>query len=136
MVEMDFDDEWSDDEEPTQTTTAAKSKKEDGSERVNQLEAELEKAKADVKRLQNLVQEMTNDESDAGEQIVLGPGVKNNGKGKGKAVRDDDTHYFDSYEHNGEPFIQRSDLMARYPRDHVEGHYQDCYLCSILVVEP
>jgi len=102
MVEMDFDDEWSDDEEPTQASTAAKSTQEDGSARVNQLEAELEKAKADVKRLQNLVQEITNDESDGGEQIVLGPGVKNNGKGKGKAVRDDDTHYFDSYEHNGE----------------------------------
>jgi len=99
---MDFDDEWSDDEEPTQAPTATKSTKEDGSDRVNQLEAELEKAKADVKRLQNLVQEMTSDESDGGEQIVLGPGVKNNGKGKGKAVRDDDTHYFDSYEHNGE----------------------------------
>jgi hypothetical protein len=103
MIEMDFDDEWSDDEEPAQSTTAGKPTKEAGSERVNQLEAELEKAKADVKRLQNLVQEMTNDESDdGGEQIVLGPGVKNNGKGKGKAVRDDDTHYFDSYEHNGE----------------------------------
>ena len=133
---MDFDDEWSDDEEPAQASTATKSTKEDGSDRVNQLEAELEKAKADVKRLQNLVQEMTNDESDSGEQIVLGPGVKNNGKGKGKAVRDDDTHYFDSYEHNGELFIQRSDLMARYPRDHVEGYYQDCHLCSILIVEP
>lgn len=100
MIEMDFDDEWSDDDEPAQATTFTKSVK-DESGRVNQLEQELEKARADVKRLQNLVQEMTNDESDEGEQIVLGPGVKNNGKGKGKAVRDDDTHYFDSYEHNG-----------------------------------
>ena len=132
---MDFDDEWSDDEEPAQASTATKSTKEDGSDRVNQLEAELEKAKADVKRLQNLVQEMTNDESDSGEQIVLGPGVKNNGKGKGKAVRDDDTHYFDSYEHNGESLIYWVELMVRYPRDHVEGYYQDCHLCSILIVE-
>jgi protein arginine N-methyltransferase 3 len=107
---MDFDDEWSDDEEPTQAS------KESG--RVNQLEAELEKARADVKRLQNLVQEMTGDEESEGEQIVLGPGVKSNGKGKGKAVRDDDTHYFDSYEHNGIYFL----FTPRMRADQVDIH--------------
>jgi protein arginine N-methyltransferase 3 len=97
---MDFDDEWSDDDEPAAVLAQSSSKPDSG--RVSQLEVELEKARADVKRLQNLVQEMTNDEDDIdGEQIVLGPGVKSNGKGKGKGVRDDDTHYFDSYEHNG-----------------------------------
>jgi hypothetical protein len=25
---------------------------------------------------------------------------------------------------------------GRYPRDHVEGYYQDCYLRSILIVKP
>lgn len=78
--------------------------------RSRQLEAELEKAKSDVKRLQTLVQEMTFDADENAEavgdkeKIVLGPGVKSapGTKGKGKAVRDDDTHYFDSYEHNGQ----------------------------------
>lgn len=113
---MDFDDDWSEDEDVS--VPAQSSKNESSSGRVGQLEAELEKAKADVKRLQNLVQEMTDDgdESDK-EQIVLGPGVKSNGKGKGKAVRDDDTHYFDSYEHNGKfipcrPLGQNEELMV------------------------
>jgi protein arginine N-methyltransferase 3 len=95
---MDFDDEWSDDEEPVIS-------KDGDNSRVRQLESELEKARNDVKRLQNLVQEMTNDDEEVEEteRIVLGPGVKSGQKGKGKAVlRDDDTHYFDSYEHNGE----------------------------------
>jgi protein arginine N-methyltransferase 3 len=80
------------------------------SDKSRQLEAELEKARNDIKRLQNLVQEMTDDADGNAdvrdqEKIVLGPGVKSGAgaKGKGKAVlRDDDTHYFDSYEHNGE----------------------------------
>lgn len=73
----------------------------------------MRKAREDVKRLQNLVQEMTFEEDgqsastksksgEKDERVVLGPGIK----GKGKAVlRDDDTHYFDSYEHNGEPHL-------------------------------
>ena len=109
-VELDFDDEWSDDEEPQQSKSNTTNQ---DSTHVKQLESELEKARADVKRLQTLVQEMTNDDSEVdegkekGERVVLGPGVKSSangngkGKGKGKAVRDDDTHYFDSYEHNG-----------------------------------
>lgn len=111
---MDFDDEWSDDEfEPTvPTTKSSKAAQEpqggpsSGSEQVKQLESELYKAREDLKRLQTLVQEMTSEEDrveqgsgDKSERVVLGPGVK----GKGKAVlRDDDTHYFDSYEHNGQ----------------------------------
>jgi protein arginine N-methyltransferase 3 len=78
------------------------------SEQVKKLEVELQKARDDIKRLQTLIQEMTfeGDEEQEGsskvEKVVLGPGIK----GKGKAVlRDDDTHYFDSYEHNGEPSI-------------------------------
>ena len=112
--ELDFDDEWSDDEfEPTVQSgksgkAAQKSQRpqegpSDSSSQVKNLEAELRKAREDVKRLQSLVQEMTFEEdgqkSDGeDERVVLGPGIK----GKGKAVlRDDDTHYFDSYEHNG-----------------------------------
>lgn len=111
-AELDFDDEWSDDEEPQQSKPNTTNQ---DLIRVKQLESELEKARADVKRLQTLVQEMTNDDSEVDEgkgkeeRVVLGPGVKSSengngkGKGKGKAVRDDDTHYFDSYEHNGKP---------------------------------
>jgi hypothetical protein len=104
---LDFDDEWSDDDEPVQKPKTNTSNQD--TSRVKQLESELEKARADVKRLQTLVQGMTNDGSDSevegsGERVILGPGVVSGarGKGKGKAVRDDDTHYFDSYEHNGE----------------------------------
>ena len=110
-VELDFDDEWSDDEEPARQSKSNTTNQD--TTRVKQLESELEKARADVKRLQTLVQEMTNDDSELDERdgkeerVVLGPGVKSSGngkgKGKGKAVRDDDTHYFDSYEHNGKP---------------------------------
>ena len=111
-VELDFDDEWSDDEEPRPSKSNTTNQ---DTSRVKQLESELEKARADVKRLQTLIQEMTNDDPELDERdgkeepVVLGPGVKSivngngKGKGKGKAVRDDDTHYFDSYEHNGKP---------------------------------
>lgn len=108
MTELDFDDDWSEDDfAPTVQAAKLKapitSKPSSSSEQVTKLEAELQKARDDVKRLQTLVQEMTFEGSDEGsskvEKVVLGPGIK----GKGKAVlRDDDTHYFDSYEHNGE----------------------------------
>lgn len=112
--ELDFDDEWSDDEfeptvqsnKPSKPPQHPKDGPSDNSAQVKNLESELRKAREDVKRLQNLVQEMTFEEEEQtgkksgekDERVVLGPGIK----GKGKAVlRDDDTHYFDSYEHNG-----------------------------------
>jgi phage repressor protein C with HTH and peptisase S24 domain len=113
MPELDFDDEWSDDDMPQQAQVPAQAQAQGGSSsdsnaKTKALESELERARADVKRLQTLVQEMTddaeNDSPDEKDRIVLDPGVKSGAgaKGKGKAVRDDDTHYFDSYEHNGQ----------------------------------
>lgn len=117
---MDFDDEWSDDEasfeptvQPAKTAQAGGSTSSESAQ-VTKLETELQRARDDIKRLQTLVQEMTFDESDeegegagagSSKPAIAGPGTvaSVSGKGKGKAaVRDDDTHYFDSYEHNGE----------------------------------
>ena len=88
---------------------------------MKKLESELRKARDDVKRLQNLIQEMTFEEDGQQsegkeERVVLGPGIK----GKGKAVlRDDDTHYFDSYEHNGKrcPAFMRHGDQADWVSD-------------------
>jgi hypothetical protein len=70
IVELDFDDEWSDEE------TAPGSK---------DTQTELAAAQAAIKQLQSLVQTLTNETE-----------VE-------KPSRDDDTHYFGSYEENGTP---------------------------------
>lgn len=63
------------------------------------LEAELEKARKDLAAMQLLVTKTIGLEDDESMERQ----VKVDGKGKGKAVaRDDDTHYFHSYEENGE----------------------------------
>jgi protein arginine N-methyltransferase 3 len=65
---------------------------------------------------------------DKDERVVLGPGIK----GKGKAVlRDDDTHYFDSYEHNG-----RS-LSNTTPGSHqVDAYVDQISTRSCFVIQP
>lgn len=67
------------------------------------LEAELEKARKDLAAMQLLVTKTIGSEDDETEEIQVKMMDGNGkGKGKGKAVeRDDDTHYFHSYEENG-----------------------------------
>lgn len=81
------------------------------------LEAELEKARKDLAAMQLLVTKTIGSENDESMERQ----VKVDGKGKGKAVeRDDDTHYFHSYEENGEdcpcPPFQRY-IFANTPLD-------------------
>lgn len=67
------------------------------------LEAELEKARKDLAAMQLLVTKTIGSEDDEPEETQVKVDGKGKGKGKGKAVeRDDDTHYFHSYEENGE----------------------------------
>ncbi|KAL1406590.1 hypothetical protein Q8F55_008296 [Vanrija albida] len=86
LLQLDFDDDWSDDEEgqvsiaqPAKSPAAAKADK------------ELEALRAEVAALRHVVtRDLEGDES-----------VDIKGKGKEKAKeRDDDTHYFDSYAEN------------------------------------
>lgn len=71
------------------------------------LEAELEKARKDLAAMQLLVTKTIGSEDDEPEETQVK--VDGKGKGKGKAVeRDDDTHYFHSYEENGEIIVSAS----------------------------
>lgn len=75
------------------------------------LEAELEKARKDLAAMQLLVTKTIGSEDDESEETQ----VKVDGKGKGKAVeRDDDTHYFHSYEENGEIIVSASFQRYNY----------------------
>lgn len=46
--------------------------------------------------------------------------------------RDDDTHYFDSYEENGTSKVAR---LIRYPRNHAPRHDTDSVVCKIHPLE-
>lgn len=73
------------------------------------LEAELEKARKDLAAMQLLVTKTIGSEDDESEETQVKVDGKGKGKGKGKAVeRDDDTHYFHSYEENGEIIVSAS----------------------------
>ncbi len=109
IVELDFDDTWSEDElaigpQPGSSRHAPVPTSEET--RVKQLELELENARAEAASLRNLLRSTLED----GERVdtwveVSGPGMshdKGKGKEKARAVRDDDTHYFDSYAENGQ----------------------------------
>ncbi|WWC73749.1 uncharacterized protein I206_107721 [Kwoniella pini CBS 10737] len=109
LLQYDPDDSWSDDEEsivqqnpiqsnagPSQPQTSTQNSRE------SQLEAELEKARKDLASMRLLISKTVGAEDD-GEPPVEGSqeGQSTERKGKGKAVeRDDDTHYFHSYEEN------------------------------------
>ncbi|WVF68467.1 hypothetical protein IAT40_003233 [Kwoniella sp. CBS 6097] len=129
LLQYDFDDSWSDDDEfdqpsasaagSSQTQTQSKSEEQNQNlspeaRKLAALESELEKARKDLASMQLLVSKTIGTEDDdvqagnAVEQGVAGarPSAEEvqaqfKGKGKGKAVeRDDDTHYFHSYEEN------------------------------------
>jgi hypothetical protein len=94
-TELDFHDSWSEDEVPKEAKPT---------DRIQRLEAELQQAKRNVSSLQTLLKDTMIDETP-----IAGP-----------SMRDDDTHYFDSYAENGEcRFGCRS---YRHPRDHAKGH--------------
>lgn len=115
-VEYDFDDFWSDDDdEPLQAPSAGPSKDAQSleSQKVTLLEAELEKARKDLAAMQLLVTKTIGSEDDEPEETQVKVDGKGKGKGKGKAVeRDDDSHYFHSYEENGK--IIASASFQRY----------------------
>nr|ODN91066.1 protein arginine N-methyltransferase 3 [Cryptococcus depauperatus CBS 7841] len=99
LLQFDFDDSWSDDEVPLCTSSAEPSDKTmlPEAQRITLLEAELEKARKDLAAMQILINKTmaSEDEDDVKD-------VQDDGKRKGKEVaRDDDTHYFHSYEENG-----------------------------------
>ncbi|WWD20249.1 hypothetical protein CI109_104725 [Kwoniella shandongensis] len=107
LLQYDPDDSWSDDDELDAPAAAGPSKAiaqtaeaEDG--RVSQLEAELEKARKDLAAMRLLVSKTVGeDDDDESEAPATTGGDDVKGKGKGKMVeRDDDTHYFHSYEEN------------------------------------
>ncbi|KAL0249985.1 hypothetical protein I308_103288 [Cryptococcus tetragattii IND107] len=104
LLQYDFDDFWSDDDdEPLQAPSAGPSKDAQSleSQKVTLLEAELEKARKDLAAMQLLVTKTIGSEDDETEEIQVKMDGNGKGKGKGKAVeRDDDTHYFHSYEEN------------------------------------
>ncbi|ODN78581.1 hypothetical protein L202_04189 [Cryptococcus amylolentus CBS 6039] len=106
-LQYDFDDSWSDDEDessaaPAPTTgpsSSATDNKGPEDDRSKALEKELEKARRDLAAMQLLVTKTLGAEDDD-EKTEL-KDEKADGKGKGKAaVRDDDSHYFQSYEEN------------------------------------
>ncbi|KAK8849623.1 hypothetical protein IAR55_004958 [Kwoniella newhampshirensis] len=103
LLQYDPNDSWSDDDEldapsagPSKTQTTAEA------ERVAQLEAELETARKDLAAMRLLVFKTVGAEDEAEtEPLVQTSGDVVKSKGKGKMVeRDDDTHYFHSYEEN------------------------------------
>lgn len=104
LLQYDFDDFWSDDDdEPLQAPSAGPSKDAQSleSQKVTLLEAELEKARKDLAAMQLLVTKTIGSEDDEPEETQVKVDGKGKGKGKGKAVeRDDDSHYFHSYEEN------------------------------------
>ncbi|WVQ96014.1 hypothetical protein IAU59_003114 [Kwoniella sp. CBS 9459] len=137
LLQYDFDDSWSDDDELDQPSTSAgpsqtqkntaiqgssvaadsgESAHSEAQRRLASLEAELEKARKDLAAMQLLVSKTIGAEDDddaaspgastsAQEQAGSAGGEETSavvkGKGKAKAVeRDDDTHYFHSYEEN------------------------------------
>lgn len=109
VAELDYDEAWSEDGlvtaphvEPATPIPSASAVE----IRMKRLEAELEQARAEAHSLRNLLRSsVENDERDEPWIEVSAPGVANE-KGKGKArargVRDDDSHYFDSYAENGQ----------------------------------
>ena len=94
--ELDFDEVWSEDEDGISNTAGPSrpSRLIDGLVGTRDFEAELEKARAEVGALRSLLQRSLNEEDE-------GSAVNGDIKGKGK-VRDDDSHYFDSYAENGQ----------------------------------
>lgn len=117
-VELDLDDSWSDDElSPSASVTAAAQPGAPDApasdSRLAALQAEVERLQADLKAAQSMLRLSIEDESDidSGAGSAAGPshslrqrpsGSRASGsQSKGKAVvRDDDTHYFDSYADN------------------------------------
>lgn len=77
------------------------------------LEAELARTQAELAIVQNLVRSSLTDEPSVPEDLhIAGPGTSI-GKGKGKEkIRDDDSHYFDSYAENGECPSAPEDVQA------------------------
>ncbi|WVQ66117.1 uncharacterized protein L199_004295 [Kwoniella botswanensis] len=107
LLQYDPDDCWSDDEDlpqPPQSNAGPSQSQPASTEngRVAQLEAELEQARKDLASMRTLISKtvgVEDDEDDAQSPVETSKQVE--GKGKGKAVeRDDDTHYFHSYEEN------------------------------------
>ncbi|KAK4686534.1 type I protein arginine methyltransferase, partial [Tremellales sp. Uapishka_1] len=100
LLQLDFDDSWSDDDVPAQagpSRSATELEPTDG--KIKRLEAELTKSRADLAALQLLVGRTLGGESEEAKELIInGPGIeKGKGKEKEQEERDDDTHYFDSY---------------------------------------
>nr|XP_019043601.1 protein arginine N-methyltransferase 3 [Kwoniella bestiolae CBS 10118]OCF22531.1 protein arginine N-methyltransferase 3 [Kwoniella bestiolae CBS 10118] len=107
LLQYDPDDSWSDDEDLPQPprSTAGPSQSQSSStaenSRISQLEAELEQARRDLASMRSLISKTVGVEDDDQDQSSVESSTQVEGKGKGKAVeRDDDTHYFHSYEEN------------------------------------
>ncbi|WRT69645.1 uncharacterized protein IL334_006634 [Kwoniella shivajii] len=112
LLQYDPDDSWSDDEDippppqpsagPSQTLDQAKTASTSPeSSKIAQLEAELEKARKDLASMRQLVSNTIGSEDEDEQTNGEASHSEVQGKGKGKAVeRDDDTHYFHSYEEN------------------------------------
>ena len=98
MTELDLDEEWSEDELDSSKPQAVAGGSSATVSLTQKLESELEHARKELARMQALLQTTMDD----GPDLEASP-IPHNDKGKGKAEeRDDDTHYFESYSHNGE----------------------------------
>ncbi|WWC92751.1 uncharacterized protein L201_007710 [Kwoniella dendrophila CBS 6074] len=116
LLQYDPDDSWSDDDEipqPVRQVTAGPSHPQaqapstqststnEEKSKIAQLQAELEQARKDLTSMRLLVSNTIGAEDDDEPKAESSSHSEVTGKGKGKAVeRDDDTHYFHSYEEN------------------------------------
>ncbi|OCF35227.1 protein arginine N-methyltransferase 3 [Kwoniella heveanensis BCC8398] len=117
LLQYDFDDSWSDDDEfdrppisaagPSQTqasgsTSAADSNTSPEAQKLAALEAELGEAREKLEAMRVITSRIIAARNNGDEaQPEISASLKYGSKGKGKAVeRDDDTHYFHSYEEN------------------------------------
>ncbi|RXK41803.1 protein arginine N-methyltransferase 3 [Tremella mesenterica] len=109
LLQLDFEDSWSDDDSPDVRSReeipsgSSLVKERVESDGKGDIERQLVDAEKEIERLQELLREslVDDDTSDSGESasMTLVRKLGQKGKGKGKE-RDDDTHYFESYEHN------------------------------------
>ena len=105
-TELSLEESWSDDDGPPQAGPSSVFSPPTETDRLQQLQAELDKTKADLQKLQSLLQTTLDDDHDTSQNLSTGAAstsIKVSGKNKGKVAlgRDDDTHYFDSYAENG-----------------------------------
>ncbi|WVR08113.1 hypothetical protein IAU60_005159 [Kwoniella sp. DSM 27419] len=105
LLQYDFDDSWSDDDDldrPSAGPSQPQQQAAPADSKVAQLEAELEKARQDLAAMRLLVSKtIGSDEEEDVDTPAASSSQEGKGKGKAKApVRDDDTHYFHSYEEN------------------------------------